>query len=438
MPFVNVFQGNRYEGEFLSGQKHGHGTEKFANGDVFVGYYENGKPNGLGEYRWSNGSSYRGFFKNGLRHGKGVWRKNSGNSDTYEGEWANDKKCGVGVYNWTSGNFYKGSYYDDLRHGYGEMYWNDGSYYLGHWRKGVQEGIGELYLPDEPPQKGVFREGVYIGPLENHFGNEKEEETKLPPIKQRNVVPIKRADLSFLPATTKAKENQTRANSLLRGGRHRTTENIEHPEIRRRTLSADNENFALPGLEDLSNEKDSRKFKSNQVTSRKHKELIDFHDVLAKKKLAEKILHDIEEFSFRDARVQKKDQSTQAGFFPARGPGRRVMVKTEFVFQEPAEKPTPRKRTFTISPPRVTSVAQVKPLDAKELIRWNAKKETIALSERKRLDDVNNPETVAKIREIINPPTWKWWKMYSIQPGKSDLKVPPLNFGNMFHFHPER
>ena len=142
--------------------KHGHGTEKFGNGDFYVGNYVNGKPDGYGEYYWSNGCQYKGFFKNGLRHGKGIWKKASGPSDKYDGEWVNDKKFGYGVYNWASGNYYEGNYFDDLRHGYGEMFWIDGSIYKGNWEKGIQNGEGELHMSGNRPKIGLFQNNVYI------------------------------------------------------------------------------------------------------------------------------------------------------------------------------------------------------------------------------------------------------------------------------------
>ena len=155
--------GDRYEGEFKAFLKHGHGTEKFVNGDFYVGNYVNGKPDGYGEYYWANGCQYKGFFKNGLRHGKGVWKKGPGKSDSYDGEWVNDKKCGYGVYRWISGNYYQGNYFDDMRHGYGEMYWTDGSYYKGQWERGIQHGEGELVIPGKKPKRGLFQNNIFIG-----------------------------------------------------------------------------------------------------------------------------------------------------------------------------------------------------------------------------------------------------------------------------------
>lgn len=40
--------GDRYEGEFKDCLKHGFGTERFANGDIYVGSYLQGKPEGYG------------------------------------------------------------------------------------------------------------------------------------------------------------------------------------------------------------------------------------------------------------------------------------------------------------------------------------------------------------------------------------------------------
>lgn len=108
--------------------KHGHGVERFANGDLYEGDYINGKPDGKGEYRWSDGSYYKGEFCGGLRHGKGFWSKagksrfdNLTGNDCYEGDYVNDKKCGKGIFRWASGAVYEGDFFDDHRHGNGEM-----------------------------------------------------------------------------------------------------------------------------------------------------------------------------------------------------------------------------------------------------------------------------------------------------------------------------
>jgi hypothetical protein len=52
--------GDRYEGDFLEGKKHGFGSEMFCNGDLYIGSYQNGKPQGEGKYQWHNKNVYEG------------------------------------------------------------------------------------------------------------------------------------------------------------------------------------------------------------------------------------------------------------------------------------------------------------------------------------------------------------------------------------------
>ena len=39
-----------YKGSFHNFLKHGHGEERFANGDYYIGEYSEGKPHGKGRY----------------------------------------------------------------------------------------------------------------------------------------------------------------------------------------------------------------------------------------------------------------------------------------------------------------------------------------------------------------------------------------------------
>ena len=48
--------GDRYEGEWNMGLKHGTGSDKFAGtGDTYTGEYSDGQPSGKGQYTWPNG-----------------------------------------------------------------------------------------------------------------------------------------------------------------------------------------------------------------------------------------------------------------------------------------------------------------------------------------------------------------------------------------------
>lgn len=64
---------DRYEGEYLNGDRHGFGTYIYANGNKYSGEYKNDRPNGRGTMTFSSGDKYIGEVKNGKRHGKGTY-----------------------------------------------------------------------------------------------------------------------------------------------------------------------------------------------------------------------------------------------------------------------------------------------------------------------------------------------------------------------------
>ena len=65
--------GDRYEGEYLNGDRHGFGTYFYANGNKYSGEYKNDSPNGKGTMIFSSGAKYIGEVKNGKRHGSGTY-----------------------------------------------------------------------------------------------------------------------------------------------------------------------------------------------------------------------------------------------------------------------------------------------------------------------------------------------------------------------------
>ena len=64
---------DRYEGEYLNGNRHGFGTYIYANGNKYSGEYKNDRPNGKGTITFSSGEKYIGEVKNGKRHGSGTY-----------------------------------------------------------------------------------------------------------------------------------------------------------------------------------------------------------------------------------------------------------------------------------------------------------------------------------------------------------------------------
>jgi hypothetical protein len=76
---------------------------------------------------YDNGDRYEGEWKDGKRHGQGTLYYKSGSR--YEGEWKDGKRHGQGTFFWNDGDRYEGEWKDDWKHGKGTMYLKDGRRY---------------------------------------------------------------------------------------------------------------------------------------------------------------------------------------------------------------------------------------------------------------------------------------------------------------------
>ena len=99
------------------GAPHGHGTQKFDNGNVYVGHFRDGVRHGEGRHTWSSGEAYSGSYEGGHRHGRGAMRYENG--DTYVGSWEKGKQHGKGVYAHADGAAYEGEWRHGKMHGHG-------------------------------------------------------------------------------------------------------------------------------------------------------------------------------------------------------------------------------------------------------------------------------------------------------------------------------
>jgi len=81
--------GDKYEGEWKDGQKHGQGTYTWSNGNKYVGEFKDGKKHGQGTFTWSNGKKYVGEFKNGIQNGQGTLTFPNGKK--FKGKWKDGK-----------------------------------------------------------------------------------------------------------------------------------------------------------------------------------------------------------------------------------------------------------------------------------------------------------------------------------------------------------
>jgi hypothetical protein len=66
---------------------------------------------------YANGDRYEGAWHQGQRHGKGVYEYSNG--DIYDGNWINDKKEGAGVLEMATGDRYEGDWADGKKNGAG-------------------------------------------------------------------------------------------------------------------------------------------------------------------------------------------------------------------------------------------------------------------------------------------------------------------------------
>uniref|UniRef100_A0A3P9IHI0 Radial spoke head 10 homolog B n=1 Tax=Oryzias latipes TaxID=8090 RepID=A0A3P9IHI0_ORYLA len=114
--------GNTYSGEWKCNVRHGEGTMKWLKlGQQYVGNWCEGLQHGKGTHVWIQkregglqyfqNNQYHGDFLHGQRHGHGVFYYAGG--AIYEGEWKNNKKHGQGKLTSKNGHVFKGEFKDD-------------------------------------------------------------------------------------------------------------------------------------------------------------------------------------------------------------------------------------------------------------------------------------------------------------------------------------
>lgn len=202
--------GDRYDGEFFEGQKHGSGRYIFVSrgksecdriveremqklagaqaDDHFIsgvaetykisrqivswiieygfhpcyhGDYVRGKRTGQGLMKNKDATVYRGEFLENKRHGQGMYYYING--DIFSGTWRNGLKHGYGTYHFAGGNEYRGSWVDGV-FVQGQWIFPDGTYYEGFFNKWSRpcDDSASMHFPSiKMAQHGIFKRGVW-------------------------------------------------------------------------------------------------------------------------------------------------------------------------------------------------------------------------------------------------------------------------------------
>ncbi|KAG8342159.1 putative MORN repeat [Trypanosoma vivax] len=202
--------GDRYDGEFFEGKKHGRGryifvsrgksecdriveremqklgdgkpdedfvksvAERYQIGTHIVshiveygfhpcyhGDYVCGKRVGQGMMKNKDGSIYKGEFLENKRDGQGMFFYING--DIFSGNWKDGKKHGFGTYHFVGGSEYRGLWKNGV-FTQGQWIFQDGSYYEGHFNKKNRpcDDEASMHYPSlKMSQTGKFKRGIW-------------------------------------------------------------------------------------------------------------------------------------------------------------------------------------------------------------------------------------------------------------------------------------
>ncbi len=164
-----VYKNGVYEGEFMNGKFHGIGVYQFKagkgnRGDRYVGQFNTGQMTSNGTYYFANSEKYIGDFQGGQRSGFGTQYMKNG--DRFAGEWRNDQFHGNGKLTFPFGEVYEGTFAFGMRNGKGVMKFSDGSHFTGSFIADQRNGQGVEVREDGTQFEGIWasdkREGSFI------------------------------------------------------------------------------------------------------------------------------------------------------------------------------------------------------------------------------------------------------------------------------------
>ena len=160
-----------YEGEYVNGKKHGHGTFTMGDGSVYVGNFVNNEIEGHGKRTWPDGSNYVGEFSFGEMHGEGEYT-NGPDGWSYIGHWSQNQRQGPGILYHANGDRYEGLFQAHQEHDpNGALFCANGDTYEGGWECGQRSGYGRYNSVNGDRYEGHWKNGMRSGEGVQQFSN---------------------------------------------------------------------------------------------------------------------------------------------------------------------------------------------------------------------------------------------------------------------------
>lgn len=161
--------GDIFEGMFENGAKQGSGMYEYwqhsVNGQPpneqkkFEGTFQEGLKTGLGMMTYRDGKSfYHGHFQDGKRHGEGTFKY--GNGDIYSGQWQKGKKHGKGTYVYAVTKYEITGEWKDGEIVSGKWRLTNGNHYVGGFKKGKPWGDGVWKFPSGTTVEGAYAQAI--------------------------------------------------------------------------------------------------------------------------------------------------------------------------------------------------------------------------------------------------------------------------------------
>jgi hypothetical protein len=157
---MGVFLAKGYTGESWLWFRHGCGRQPMPDG-VYEGQWWYNTPTGAGTYTWNNGDKYQGEFLHGQRQGRGVLRSHRG--WVYEGEWRNDKPHGKCTLTYGDGTVFSGSFVNNARQGEGQTTLKNGDAYMCTYKEDKVHGSVVYVFANGDKATGSFQHGRPVG-----------------------------------------------------------------------------------------------------------------------------------------------------------------------------------------------------------------------------------------------------------------------------------